>query len=246
MGLIDFHAHLHASISARTALLSRMDSVGITHSVVVAGGVISPLDLSRQILDVQELNLPTPNRAVSDLCGASEGRLLPFFFANPHEPVTQYQQSAHLFFGLKLGPTVHGIALNDRRHLPYLEVAGLNNHPVYLHCLSRPGFDVAALVEIAQLFPKIVFILGHAGIGNCDFQAVDRIKDQKNIYFETSGGFSSVISHAVKELGADRILFGSEYPLQAPEIELTKMNCVGLSESQLNANAQRALGRNVV
>ena len=241
MGLIDFHAHLEPTAVARQSLLASMDKNGISRSAVVAGGVAPVRDLSRQITLGGGGNFPVPNRALLDACAPTEGRLKPFYFANPFAPIGEYHSLGRQFFGLKLGPAIHGVPLNDDRNRGYLEVARALGHCVYLHCLARPGFDLAALVSLLQLYPEIPIVLGHSGIGNCDFFAVDAIASYPNAYFETSGGFSSVVRYALQTLGPGRLLFGSEYPLQDPSLEIYKTKVTGLSENQLNENARRLL-----
>ncbi len=242
MALTDFHAHMAPTVEAKARLLQTMKSLGITRAVVVAGGLVKPEALSSQISNGGGNDIPAPNDAVWELCTEEKGVLFPFFFANPHQPPTEYAAKGEKFFGLKLGPAVHGIALDDERTVEYIIQAAKFQHPVYLHCLSRPGFDIEALVLLANTFPTVTFILGHAGIGNCDFYAVDRIQPYSNIHFETSGGFSSVIKFAINKLGSRRILFGSEYPLQDPSLELLKAKVTGMSDDSLNTNACHLLG----
>jgi len=242
MGLTDFHAHLAPTPEAKVRLLDTMNQLGITRAVVVAGGLVNPTTLSRQISNGGGNDIPVPNEAIWKLCSESDGVLFPFYFANPHQPPIDYETNGEKFFGLKLGPAVHGIALDDARTVAYLVQAQKFGHPVYLHCLSRPGFDIEALIAIATGFAKIEFILGHAGIGNCDFAAVDRIAPFSNIHFETSGGFSSVIKYAIQKLGIGRILFGSEYPLQDPRLELLKARVTEMTHEALHTNACRLLG----
>lgn len=245
MGLTDFHAHLAPTREAKERLLKSMERLGITQTVVVAGGLVRPEELAGQIALGGGTIVSVPNETVRRLCdeAADEGvTLFPFFFANPHEAVDEYVRTGKHFFGLKLGPAVHGIALTDSRTIRYLEVALNHQHPVYLHCLSRPGFDIEALIEIATQFPKLLFVLGHAGIGNCDFHAVSRIAPFQKIYFETSGGFSSVVKFAIEKLGMERVVFGSEYPLQDPSLELLKAHVTGMDYQALHTNACRLLG----
>lgn len=242
MELIDFHAHLEPTALARERILASMDLTGVTQCAVVAGKVASPSELSRNITHGGSHNFPVPNRAMLEACAPTLGRLLPFYFANPFESPDEYRAIGRQFFGLKLGPAIHGIPLNDERNLRYIEEAAAFGHCVYLHCLARPGFDIAALVQLLLAYPKIPIVLGHAGIGNCDFYAVDAIAPYANAYFETSGGFSSVVRYAAKTLGADRVVFGTEYPLQDPSLEVLKARVTGLSEKRLNDNARRLLG----
>lgn len=242
MGLIDFHAHLAPTLEARERLRCTMRRCGIEKSAVVAGGLLSPQALSHQIRYGGENTVKVPNLTILELANETDGKLLPFFFANPFSSVEEYRDLGERFFGLKLASAVHGIALTDARNLQYMELAERFHHPVYLHCLPRKGFDIEALTVVARNFPKIIFVLGHCGIGNCDFLAIDSIRDFPNIYLETSGGFASVVKYASQQLGIRRILFGSEYPLQEPSVEILKIQHADLSSNILNQNALTLLG----
>jgi predicted TIM-barrel fold metal-dependent hydrolase len=117
---------------------------------------------------------------------------------------------------------------------------------VYTVCLERPGSTVTDLVKLAVAFPDTTFVLGHAGIGNIDLYAVELIAPHANVLLETSGGYTCVAQAAVRRLGADRVLFGSEAPIQHPEVELTKLRHIGLSDEDWHRitwrNACRLLG----
>ena len=243
MEIIDFHSHLQPSFEARDALLAKMAEVGIRQAIVVPGGVTSPVSLSQQMQKPFPRNILIPNEAVRSLCDDGTNRLLPFYFATPMGDAEEYECNGMKYYGLKLGPAVHGVPLTDSRYRPFLQIALKLKHSVYLHCLQHPGFDVKAVVELACRYPDLNFILGHAGIGNCDFASVKAIQNHSNIYFETSGGFSSVISFANRTLGSQRIVFGSEYPLQAPELEIQKMRLVNIGPNRLNETALKLLGK---
>lgn len=225
MRYFDSHCHLSNRNGAAEALVREMDSLGIAKTVVVGGGAITPDTLSRQIAVGGMSDVDIDNAALLAACLKSNGRLIPFYFANPHRGVLPYLAEGGAFRGLKLGPAVHGIALTDDRTRALVAAARDFHHPVYLHCLARPGFDVEALVQLAREFRDVTFILGHAGIGNCDLYAVSLVEKELNILFETSGGFTSVVTAACRRLGAHRVLFGSEYPLQSPRAEIEKNRC---------------------
>ncbi len=171
------------------------------------------------------------NEAVRESCAASGGRLVPFFFANPHRGAGAYERQGRDYRGLKLAPVVHGIALDDRRTGELAAVAERFGHPVYLHCLGRPGYTVPDLVALARRHPDVSFILGHGGVGDLDLYGIGLIAPEPNILFETSGGYSFVIQAAVRRLGPLRVLFGTEYPLQHPGVELTKYRVLNLPDS---------------
>lgn len=232
MSLIDFHAHLHVQeavrSSARDALLAMMDRCGIEHAVVVPGGTVTPELLAAQIARGGQLDVEPDNEGVYAACQTTGGRLIPFFFANPHRGADAYRDAGHRFAGLKLGPAVHGVAFADERITKLVEVAQELGHCVYLHCLPRLGYGVRAFLSLAAAFPQVQFVLGHAGVGQCDFDAVTQVSPYRNVRFEMSGGMSSVCAAAIRQLGADRVLFGSEYPLQDPRVELAKIDALGL------------------
>lgn len=237
MYFFDGHAHLKPVPGASDKYLQTMDAYEIKRAVVVVGGTVTPEQLAANMTNHEGIDVDANNHALKLQTDASKGRLIPFFFANPWRGPEAYRSQGRGFAGLKLGPVVHGVALNDPKTFALIRVAAFLNHPVYLHCLSRPGFGVADLVGLAKEFPNVTFILGHAGIGNCDFHAVELVAPFSNILFETSGGFSSVIQAASRRLGSNRVLFGTEYPLQHPAIEIEKILCLDLTESERQAIA---------
>ncbi len=242
MELIDFHAHLEPTAAARERLLASMASNGVSQSVVVAGRVMSPKELSRNVTEGFGGNYPVPNRAVLDTCAPTLGRLLPFYFANPFESPDEYRAIGHRFYGLKFAPIVHGVPLNDSRNQRYIDESKAFGHSLYLHLLARPGFDTPALVQLVEANPSVSIVLGHAGLGTLDFCSIDAIAPFPNAHLETSGGFSAVIRYALEKLGPDRVVFGSEYPIQEPAVEILKARLTGISEKTSNANAKRLLG----
>ncbi len=232
MTIFDAHAHVSPDPASATRLLTAMDAAGIARAIVLAGGVLPPAQLARHFAGAPGVNVDADNAAVLRATTMSGGRLIPFYFANPHHGADAYQVEGAAFTGLKLGPVVHGVAFNDPRTVALIAVAERFGHPVYAHCLSRPGLTVADYVALARRFPTVRFMLGHAGIGTCDYAAVDEIAGVDNMWFETSGGFTSVVAAACRTLGALRVVFGGEFPLQSPAAELAKIRHAGLSYAE--------------
>jgi uncharacterized protein len=116
---------------------------------------------------------------------------------------------------------------------------------VYVVCIQRPGCGVADLVALAERFPGVTFVLGHSGVGNIDFYGVELVAPRPNIVLETSGGYTTVVRAALDVLGPERVLFGSEFPLQHPSVELAKFAALDLTPDQWRAvawdNAARLL-----
>ncbi|EHY91167.1 putative TIM-barrel fold metal-dependent hydrolase [Saccharomonospora azurea NA-128] len=244
--VFDFHARLPPRPGAARTLLATMDRHGIGRAVVCAGGTVKPDTLSRWLIDGGHTETGADNDAVLAACEGEGDRLVPFYFANPHEPLARYLDRASGFRGVEVSPAVHGVALTDTRVRSIADAAGEYGHPFYTVCLSRPGCGVTEFAALAREFPNTTFVLGHLGIGNIDFHAVNLVRDLANVVVETSGGYSSVAAAAVERLGADRVLFAGEYPLQDHAVELAKIAALELSdvdaERVLYGNALRILG----
>ncbi|WP_245730549.1 amidohydrolase family protein [Micromonospora pallida] len=223
-----------------------MDECGLERAVVCAGGTIDLDRLSRQLVEGGHVETDADNDAVLAACAGTDGRLVPFFFANPYRPPEVYRARAAEFRGLEVSPAVHGVALADPRVADLVAVAAEFDHPVYTVCLERPGAGVADLVTLGRRFPQVNFVLGHSGIGNIDLYALTLIQDEPNILLETSGGYTCVVEAALRRLGAGRVLFGSEYPLQHPTVELAKYQALRIPPEQWRQvawdNAHRLLG----
>ncbi|MEV0776488.1 amidohydrolase family protein [Streptomyces sp. NPDC050428] len=244
--VLDFHMRLAPRPGAAERLLSTLDDCGLERAVVCAGGTIDLDRLSRQLVEGGHVETDADNDAVLETSSGTDGRLVPFFFANPHRPADVYRARAADFRGLEVSPAVHGVGLTDPRVAELVGVAAEFGHPVYAVCLTRPGAGVADLVELARRFPRVSFVLGHSGIGNIDFHALTLIRDEANILLETSGGYTCVAEAALGRLGAGRVVFGSEYPLQHPSVELAKFQALRLPPEQWRQiawdNAHRLLG----
>ncbi|WP_232212855.1 amidohydrolase family protein [Saccharomonospora saliphila] len=244
--MFDFHARLPPKPDAARALVSTMDRHGIGRAAVCAGGTVDPDSLSRWLIEGGHVETGADNDAVLAACAQAPGRLVPLYFANPHEPLARYRDRASRFRGVEVSPAVHGVTLTDERVRSLAETAGECRHPFYAVCLQRPGCGVAEFAELARALPGTTFVLGHLGIGNIDFHALNLVRGLGNVLVETSGGYSSVAGAAVRRLGAERVLFAAEYPLQDHAVELAKIAALGLSEAErdlvLYGNALRILG----
>lgn len=246
MDVMDFHTRLVPRPGARERLLATLHECGVERAVVCAGGTIDLDLLSRQLILGGHVETDADNDAVLSACEGTGGRLVPFYFANPYRPAAFYKARAAEFRGLEISPAVYGVGLTDERTEELVDIAAAVGHPVYAVCLDRPRASVADLVALARVFPQVDFVLGHSGIGNIDFYALALVQDEPNILLETSGGYTSVAEAALRRLGADRVVFGSEYPLQHPSVELAKFEALRIAPEQWRlvawGNAHRLLG----
>jgi predicted TIM-barrel fold metal-dependent hydrolase len=71
-------------------------------------------------------------------------------------------------------------------------------------------------------------VWGHCGHTGLDIAGLDEIAAVANIVAETSCSLTVTARLAVRRLGPARVLFGTEYPLQHPTVELAKAEALGL------------------
>lgn len=102
------------------------------------------------------------------------------------------------------------------------------------------------LAELAAMYPKQQFLCAHAG-GEWQ-RGVRAIREQPNVLIETSGfdATAGFIEMAVRELGAERIVFGSHLPGRSLGTELAKIVGAEIDEQQkrliLGENYRQLLG----
>lgn len=245
-GVFDFHARLGGGPRAVDRLLATMVECGIDRAAVSAGGMIDLDVLSCQVVTGGFVDTDADNDAVLAACQDVPGRLVPFFFGNPHRDAKHYRSRAGEFRGLEISPAVHGMPLSDPRTVDLVEVAAELGHPVYVVCLGRPGVGATDLAQLAQRYPTVTFVLGHCGFVGIDVYALSCVASTPNIVAETSGCYTHVARVAIERLGVDRVVFGTEFPLQHPSVELAKLQALHLDPNHWQAvawqNAHRLLG----
>lgn len=244
--MFDFHARLGAGPDAAGALLAAMDGTGIERAAVCAGGLLDLDRLSVQVAHGGRSEVAADNERTLALCAGTGGRLLPFFFADPCRDVAAYRAGAARFRGLEISPAVHGFRLDDPGVHALVEVAAGARHPVYVVCLAHPGTRTGDLVALARRFPEVTFVYGHCGHTGLDASGLAEIAPLPNIVAETSGCYTVVAGLALRRLGPERVVFGTEYPLQHPRVEVAKLAAVPMSRADrhlvMSANACRLLG----
>ena len=103
--------------------------------------------------------------------------------------------------------------------------------PLRVHAdIDDPRSSPLAMVALALANPDVPIVLAHMpGEYTLDGLAtVAAGKVAPSLFFDTSTCPSSMIGRAVEELGADRILWGSDSPWWDLEIELTKIRLLDL------------------
>ncbi len=119
--------------------------------------------------------------------------------------------------GIKLHPTGDDYRADDPALDPYLEIAAELGCPVACH--SAPGdSDPDHIRRLAERFPAVPVILYHTYLGPLEGRrrAVRHALEQPNLYLETSWcGWRQVVWF-VEQVGAHRVMFGSDGVIDGP------------------------------
>jgi predicted TIM-barrel fold metal-dependent hydrolase len=244
MSVFDFHARLVPGGLDR--LLAAMDRAGIDRAAVSAGGLIGLEELSVRITHGGRSEASADNAAVAGQCDRSDGRLLPFYFADPRREVDAYRKEAEGFRGLEISPAVHGFRLDEPAVAEMVLIAAAARHPVYVVTTGRPGCRPGDLARLALAFPQATLVWGHCGHTGLEIAGLAELAPVPNVVAELSGCLTVTARTAVERLGAGRVVFGTEFPLQHPAVELAKCAALGLEPADrdrlLWTNACRLLG----
>lgn len=145
--------------------------------------------------------------------------------------------------GIKLHPMAQCFDPNDDRLEKVYKISGEAAFPIVFHCgrVSNARLnnysDIDMILPVIKKYPKIPFVLTHMVDGNIGdvFKLADMYE---NVYFDTSiviTGYppllevnepswqdNEVVEYVINKVGADRLLFGSDYPWGSPEHDLNR------------------------
>ena len=166
--------------------------------------------------------------------------LLQYVIVNPLQPET-YAQARQMLkspwcVGIKIHPEEHAYRITDHGDELFSffeEVAA----PVMTHS-GCPNSLPEAFVPFANRFPQARVMLAHLGNGAGDNGKVDmqvravQAAKHRNLWVDTSSARSilpGLVEWAVKELGAERLLFGSDTPLYHVALQRERIECAEIS-----------------
>ena len=113
--------------------------------------------------------------------------------------------------------------------------------------------ELEEMEYIIQKFPQATIVFPHFGDGqeyDHIFKRIDLVAKNKNCYLDTSGyGHDRVgmLEYAVKSIGPDRVLFGSDFSINDPSTVIARVSHSFLTEQQkkkvLSENLQALLNK---
>ncbi len=241
-----------ARLATAEELIAEMNRTGIDKSVV-CGFAFDSLDLCREC-----------NSYVADAVRRWPGRLYGFAVIPPLVPGSgaELERCAALGFrGIgELMPDGQGFDLDEPEHLrPLAETAESLQLPLLIHMSEPVGHHYPGKglttpekgISFSRAFPELTLIFAHWGGGLPFYELMPEVRrDLMRVYYDCAAGpylyESAVFPIAVKMVGHEKILLGSDFPLMPPDRYLRELDEAGLGEKELAAitggNAMRILG----
>jgi predicted TIM-barrel fold metal-dependent hydrolase len=177
-----------------------------------------------------------------------------FPWINPGLPGEMEYLKAHRkdLHGIKFHPSCDRVRITDRRTDPFIDFALDQRLPVIVHCGRwQEMSSYAYALEAAAAHPGVSFVLSHMGGDTPDLEmaTIESVGRAQlgNVFLGIEGVREYwAVQRAVDDLGADRVIFGSDYPLGHPRMYLGLVDALRLSEDQralvLGGNVLRLLG----
>jgi hypothetical protein len=242
-----------AKIATADELIASMDEAGIEISVITNIGWTT-----------HELCLET-NDYIIDSVSRYPKRLIGFGAVQPQSPqgaVAEIERLARA--GIKgigeMRADIQLLDLSDELMMaPFVEALKkfkliLLTHasePVGHGYPGKGGITPEVLYPFITSFPDLIIICAHWGGGLPFYSLMPEVKKaMANVYFDTAASpllyTPEVYNQVIPLVGADKILFGSDYPLLAPGRLIKEIKALNLPEETesliLSGNARRLLG----
>lgn len=218
--IVDAHCHLghfrnfHIPNDDADGMVAVMDALGIDVALVASHAGIS----SDYVLG---------NNITLAATRAHPGRMLAYCVVNPNFPEQARDEldrcfADPVFRGIKVHPELHGDhPLDGRGYRPMWEYAAEHRLPVLSHTYFG-GDRIEVFVGIAKEFPEVPILVGHCGVDLGLVHVVDSVLPYENLILDLTGpqAYQGVVEKLVAEVGAHRIVYGSDMPFNNAALQL--------------------------
>lgn len=139
--------------------------------------------------------------------------------------------------GVKLHPDIQAFKIDDYRCLKIYERCEKENIPILMHTgdhrydYSNPN----RLLPVLKIYTGLTVIGAHFGGWSVWDEAVEKLAEIENFYVDCSSSMQYISSDKTRELisryGADHVLFGTDYPMWSPSVEIENLLKLNLTDT---------------
>jgi uncharacterized protein len=175
-------------------------------------------------------------------------RFFPYVVFKPNYPeeadrtIARAESEKILLF--KIHDDGNDIPYDDKRYFSLYEYANGTGAVILVHTFGKK--HVVPMMKVADEFPRIKILLGHAGITEEEIYA-EAVRKRDNIWLETCSSFAwyGLIERLVAMAGAERVLFGTDMPFMSPDQQIGRILFARITDEDkrkvLGLNAQSLL-----
>ncbi len=137
----------------------------------------------------------------------------------------------------KIHPSVQKKRVTDNSYKKYIESALENKKPVVIHCGRwKEVASYEHALELSKKYPDLKIILAHLGGDQPSLylECASEVKkiNSNNIYLGTESVREFYfVNKVVKTVGADKVIFGSDYNLGLPKMYIPIVESLDITES---------------
>ena len=253
---IDVHGHFGTTISGQSVLINEFmtgDVCTVINRANLAKTVLTIVSCLEAFSHHKGACVKSNNTTAESV--KKTDKLMQWVVVNPLEPQT-YDQAKEMLkslkcVGIKIHPEEHGYPINEKGR-EIFEFAEKHNTIVQTHSGEQKSIP-EDFVPFCNAFPNVILILAHLGCGwdNDPSHQVRAIQASKhgNIYVDTSSAkniMPKLIEWAVKEIGSERLLYGTDSPLYFAPMQRARIDYAEISDRAkrniLCENAVRLFG----
>ena len=260
MKIIDIHTHVYPDPIAQKATDSIKDFYGLGGGGM--NGTVSMLKERGRMAGISQYVIlpvavmPERTRHINDFILQQVAQNEEFVgFGTVHADMENIVEEAEYIIaqglrGIKMHPDTQRFAIDDAKLLPVYEAIS-GRIPVILH-MGDHRYDYSQpfrLRRVLDLFPKLDVIAAHFGGYGMYEDAYEQLRD-KNCIFDISSSMMfmepGVAEDYIGRYGAERMAYGTDYPLWDPVHEVNAFRRLKLTDDQFeqiaHKTAQRFLG----
>lgn len=226
--IIDAHAHiLGGNTASGEELIRSMELCGIDKAIVSSIASYNPD--KKEIEDMNNITCGLMKKYPDKIWGGC--------YVNPlHGDCREVIRRGIEDMGMKLVKVWMACTCDDAAMDAVAAEAIRCNVPLLIHTFfthrGNPPYEskVNHVCALAKRYPELKIIMAHLG-GN-PYHSMRAAADLKNVYVDYAGTFYgySDIDYAVQKVGADRIIFGTDFPIANHLFGMGKIEHASLSE----------------
>ena len=154
---------------------------------------------------------------IAAMCSKNPGRIFGMVSADPHLRDEDYRAEVLRcknelgFVGIKIHTFAYSVNPSGIDGMKVFDIAKETGLPVMIHTGNGiPFADPMAAYAAIKKHPEVSTIIAHSGGNMHQGQALILAKEFENVYLEPSWMPSTSIASMIKNIGSDRIMFGSD------------------------------------